>query len=464
MKNAEDIIPMDYAINEFDRHLSSHPRTILSARFGDGKSYFLAEAAAKLRNKYSFLTVYPVNYQIADNKDIFEYIKRDLLFQLYAKGFVNDQYEIPDDIATLFFIQNNWETLAEEMLKCLSEFDATNTLKATLGAAKFLKSIKKKYDEFKENGGEVGARIDCFLEKFDKEGVYEEDAITSAICDIIKNWKAKHKRHKVCLVFEDMDRIDPAHIFRILNIISAHMDYGYKYGVSPKSSSLAGNKFGVDNIVVCLDYDNLKGIFQHFYGQRACFEGYINKFSDRGIFRYSLHEQVMQYYVNVLVRITNMDSKAVMAILNYIDITAYTLRQLYHAMVDVEKQVSLPDGKGDILAHKGMYVMAALLRRLGHTTEEIRDIIAKAFQANPVEIGSYMATSMMLRQGMDMQLEFGYSFGKDRDNHLPVYEVTGCQDDGRANITRHLMVGWAVEDSKKNPYEEAEYILAHVSK
>lgn len=464
MKRAEDIIPMDDAINEFERHLSSHPRTILSARFGDGKSYFLAEAATKLKSKYTFLTMYPVNYQIADNKDIFEYIKRDLLFQLYAKEFVDDQYEIPDDIATLFFIQNNWETLAEEMLKCLAEFDATNTFKATLGAAMFLKSIKKKYDKFKKNGGEVGSRIDCFLEKFDKKGIYEEDAITSAICDIIKSWKAKHKRHKVCLVFEDMDRIDPAHIFRILNIISAHMDYGYKYGVSPSSNSMTGNKFGVDNIVVCLDYDNLKGIFQHFYGQRACFEGYINKFSDRGIFRYSLHEQVMQYYVNVLVRITNMDSKAVMAILNYIDITSYTLRQLYHAMEDVEKQVSLPDEKDGVFAHKGMYVVAALLRRLGHTTEEIRDIIAKAFLSNPIEIGSYIATSMMLRQGVDMRSGFRYSFGKDRDDNLPVYEVTGCQDDGRATISRYLLAGWTVEDSKRNPYEEADYILEHVSK
>lgn len=51
------------------------------------------------------------------------------------------------------------------------------------------------------------------------------------------------------LVFEDMDRIDPAHIFRILNVISAHMDYGYKYGVSPKSCSLAGNKFEVMQVI-----------------------------------------------------------------------------------------------------------------------------------------------------------------------------------------------------------------------
>jgi hypothetical protein len=51
------------------------------------------------------------------------------------------------------------------------------------------------------------------------------------------------------LVFEDMDRVNPAHIFRILNVISAHMDYGYKYGVSPKSCSLAGNKFGVMQVI-----------------------------------------------------------------------------------------------------------------------------------------------------------------------------------------------------------------------
>ena len=304
------IIPLDGAIREFEKHLRSHPRTMLSARFGDGKSFFLASAEKELKSKYVFLKIYPVNYQVAENQDIFEYIKRDLLFQMYGQGMVPDTYEIPDGIASYFFLMNNWQSFAEEILKELSLFDASNTIKATLGAAKFIRAMKKKYDDFKANGGEIGARLDRFITEFDKKGVYEADPITVILCDIINSWKSEHSRKKVCLVFEDMDRIDPAHIFRILNVISAQMDYGYKYGVSPRSNSLAGNKFGVDNIVVCLDYNNLKNIFHHFYGQKACFDGYINKFSDKGIFHYSLHEQVQQYYVNELAQVSGMDAKA----------------------------------------------------------------------------------------------------------------------------------------------------------
>lgn len=232
-RNSEGIIPVDGAVKQFNLHLKSHPRTILSARFGDGKSFFLAEAEQQLKKRFVFLKIYPVNYQVADNQDIFEYIKRDLLFQLYEKGLVSDTYEIPDSIAAYFFLKNSWEEFAEEILKTISYFDASNTIRATLGAIKFLKSIKKRFDEFKKNGGEVGARIERFISVFDNRGIYEDDPITAIICDIISTWKRSHRQQKVCLVFEDMDRIDPAHIFRIMNVISAHMDYGYKYGISP---------------------------------------------------------------------------------------------------------------------------------------------------------------------------------------------------------------------------------------
>ena len=137
----KQIIPMDEVAKEFESHLKSHPRTILSARFGDGKSTFLAAAEKKLQNRYVFLTLFPVNYQVADNLDVFDLIKRDLLFQLYEKGLVQDSYEIPDEIASFFFLQNNWEAFAEETLKFMSYFDSSNTIKATLGAAKFLKSL-----------------------------------------------------------------------------------------------------------------------------------------------------------------------------------------------------------------------------------------------------------------------------------------------------------------------------------
>lgn len=459
----KQVIPMNDAIKEFEKHLKSHPRTILSARFGDGKSFFLAATQKRLKNRYAFLTIYPVNYQVAENQDIFEYIKRDLLFQLYSQGLVPESYEIPDDIASYFFLQNNWEQFAEEFLKTLSYFDASNTIKATLGAAKFLMAMKKKYEAFKNNGGEIGARLDNFIAEFDKKGIYESDPITSILCDIIKSWKKEHRLRKVCLVFEDMDRIDPAHIFRILNVISAHMDYGYKYGVSPKSSSLVGNKFGVDNIVVSLDYDNLKHIFHYFYGQKSCYEGYINKFSDKGIFHYSLQEQVQQFYMNELSRVTGMDNKAIQVIMEQIDISAFTLRQLYHATDSVGQQVSLPTWNRNIIPHRGLYIMAAILRRLGYSSEEICNILGNAFLNQPVVIGVYAATSMLLRRNVE-QMNLDFSFGEKDDGFLVRYVLKDIYNDGLAHIDRQLNGSWNPKESYSKPREEIEYILNFVNK
>ena len=465
MKNrqGQDIIPLDGTIKEFEKHLKSHPRTILSARYGDGKSFFLASAQKKLKNRYAFLIIYPVNYQVADNQDIFEYIKRDLLFQMYSEGMVPDTYEIPDDIASYFFLVNNWKDFAEEILKTISHFDSSNTIKATIGAVKFLKAMKKKYDEFNQSEGEIGARLNHFMEEFDKKGIYESDPITSILCDIIKKWKKKHNKRRVCLVFEDMDRIDPAHIFRILNVISAHMDYGYKYGISTKSRGLAGNKFGVDNIVVCLDYNNLKHIFHHFYGQKACFDGYINKFSDKGFFHYSLQEHVLQFYANELVRVTGMDGKAVISVLEQFDISGYTLRQFYHATEGVGQQISLPSTNPNIKPHRGLYIMVAIMRRLGIDDEDIVTMLGKSFRTKTKEIAPYLVTSMMLKRGgKDTSLNF--SFGDKDDGFLVRYNVNDVHHDGLAFIEELRQMGWNVKDDYLNPQEEIEYIMKFVNK
>ncbi len=458
------MIPLDGVIKEFEKHLKSHPRTILSARFGDGKSFFLAEAEKKLKNRCAFLKIYPVNYQVAENQDIFEYIKRDLLFQLYSQDMVPESYEIPNNIASYFFLKNNWEQFAEEFLKTLSYFDATNTIKATLGVAKFLKAMKKKYVEFKQNDVEIGVRLDNFIKEFDNKGIYEEDAISSILCGIIKAWKKEYNRRKVCLVFEDMDRIDPAHIFRILNVISAHMDCGYKYGVSPQSKSLSGNKFCVDNMVVCLDYDNLKQIFHHFYGPKACFDGYINKFSDKGVFHYSLYEQVQKYYMNELIRVTDMDEKALKVIMGQYDFTACTLRQFYHATNGVGLHISLPDYNPNVVPHRGLYIIAAILRILGQNDEDIINILGTAFRQQPIKIGMYAGTSMLLRR-KSKQTSLEFSFGdKDEHSFLVSYEISDIHHDGRAFLENHLSSGNGRRETICKPEDEIEYILCFVNK
>lgn len=41
------IIPIDNRITAFTNHLYSHPRTILSARYGDGKSFSCLSSSRK---------------------------------------------------------------------------------------------------------------------------------------------------------------------------------------------------------------------------------------------------------------------------------------------------------------------------------------------------------------------------------------------------------------------------------
>ncbi len=83
-------IPVDSMVAQFGDHLKAYPRTILSAKFGDGKSYFL-DAVKKdktLGEKFVFLTIYPINYQVMGNEDIFDLIKYDILYQLILNGVI----------------------------------------------------------------------------------------------------------------------------------------------------------------------------------------------------------------------------------------------------------------------------------------------------------------------------------------------------------------------------------------
>ena len=110
------IIPINSAIKSFYSHLLANPRTILSSKFGDGKSYFLENFKNTdfVKEQFVFLTIYPVNYQVASNEDIFNLIKRDILFQLMLNNMISNAVVIPKDIALGFYLQNNKRSLVAE--------------------------------------------------------------------------------------------------------------------------------------------------------------------------------------------------------------------------------------------------------------------------------------------------------------------------------------------------------------
>ena len=127
---------------EFFHHLDTHPRTILSARFGDGKSYFLKhvnEEPCDEAGTYEFLTIYPVNYQLADNCDIFDLIKRDILVQMMMHGMIDPEYEVSDDVALYFWLQNKGVDITESVFQFLGNIDAApEEVKVVLSAFKGL--------------------------------------------------------------------------------------------------------------------------------------------------------------------------------------------------------------------------------------------------------------------------------------------------------------------------------------
>lgn len=76
-------------------------RIIFFAKFGDGKSYFLNEFMKSYdenKNDCYFITLHPVNYVVEENRDVIEYIKRDILFQLIKDNRIYDFKEGYDKI------------------------------------------------------------------------------------------------------------------------------------------------------------------------------------------------------------------------------------------------------------------------------------------------------------------------------------------------------------------------------
>lgn len=390
--NKDFIIPVDSAIQEFREHLKCHPRSILSACYGDGKSYFIDAFMRdpEAKKEFQILKIYPVNYQVLENRDIFDIIKYDVLLQMGLNEMLNPAVEISPRDAFLFCMKSNGLDLLESLLNVANSIEGVSTVKAigrvgkgAVGVIKRIQSVVKDYKEYK--GGELSI-LDKYMGEMDKTPIYEEDPITKIIQNNIAVWRKKrrNKNKRVVLLFEDMDRIDPAHLFRILNVFSAHMDFSYKYAVRP-IDSLYGNKFGVDNVVMVIHYENLESIFHHFYGEYTCFEGYIHKFADKGRFVYSLKAESLKYYYQCLVKVTNLPETVVKEVLPDDRIRSRTLRELGNSLDNAGQQrKDVGDCPNDLT------VLMVCMRRLGLDDNEIISCFRRAAEHNMVAWMRYL--------------------------------------------------------------------------
>ena len=404
----EDIkIPIDKQLDEFGNHILANPRTFLSSKFGDGKSYFLDEFKKRNAEHFVFITLYPVNYQVANNEDIFNLIKRDVLFQLIVQGFFEDScIQISDELALWGFIQNKYKSFLLELLPYMASValpaEYVPVVTAALKRKEVFKSIKKQFDDYKRQLAEKDDILTKFLDVAESNPVYEEDLVTSLIKQAIQKFKEKSqqtdKEKRVVLIVEDLDRLDPAHLFRILNIFSAHIDYCYKLMNKP-NETLVGNKFGFDNVVFVADFSNIRKIFKHFYGEQTDFNGYIGKFLSSAPYNYSIREIRKNFIYDYLERNITCPRKLIEAMVTEEMLESKTIRECIQAFDISSQVVNVPKYKAkeqEIELDITILKLLSIMRRLKIEDDEIIKVGANLFYVDEYDFYKYVAPIMLL--------------------------------------------------------------------
>ncbi len=272
----ENLISISEIEGTFKTFLTKdNKRVFFSGKFGIGKTYFLKEFFKNNLEGYEVFHLFPINYQINNNEDIIELLKYDILIELLKKnqsafegneingfsGWFSIFLSFLKDKGSNAFLQsfvgtssNLLEISSDPVMKLISKLG-----RPMQDLLKFDSEFQKFKKEYK--AGDKGM-VEKFVSELNKKNISENDYLSYLLSN--KILELKEKKQSV-LILDDMDRMDPEHIFRILNVFSAHFDE-------------EGNKFGFDHVIVVGDIKNIKSIFHHKYGERTDFEGYINKF------------------------------------------------------------------------------------------------------------------------------------------------------------------------------------------
>jgi DNA polymerase III delta prime subunit len=273
-------INSEHIKDDFSKHLKldGNNRILFTAPFGTGKSTFLNEVSNDLADEFFFLKIYPVNYCVAKNEDVFELIKFDLLLQLM--GVYKDEIRLTKDDFSLLLKS---QVFIMERMKYMPLLYAVIGLSEKIGqsATELLKAMESTIKDFNDFSEEMKIdeqkEITAYLNKIEKQtgNINEMDNISQLIADLIRRIKTNRKKQnddgevspQSVLIIDDLDRLDPDHTFRLFNIFSAHY-------IEVNDD----NKFGFDKVIFVCDVDNIRRIFHHKYGQGVDFSGYIDKF------------------------------------------------------------------------------------------------------------------------------------------------------------------------------------------
>lgn len=274
-------VSMESPWEEFKNHLKedNNAKILFSAPFGQGKTTFLKEFFKKENEKkpqYEVFHLFPVNYAVASNEDIFRLIKTEILVNLLENPTIEFKKESFSYLQTLpHFALKNAHKILSPFLKALPIVG-----ESAFGVYEKLEDLTQKYfvehDQLQIDDRKTAKEF--IQQAYEDEGsIFEDNFYSQLIRQLIQQLKDQGKQ--TVLIIDDTDRMDPEHIFRILNVFAAHFD-------APEYRNGDSNKFGFDKIIIVCDYDNLHKIFCHKYGPTTDFAGYIDKFFSKQIYRY----------------------------------------------------------------------------------------------------------------------------------------------------------------------------------
>ncbi len=307
-------ISIESVESKFDQHLNlpQNNRILFSGKFGTGKSYFLKKYFENREDKYNLFWLSPVNYVVGANQDIFEWIKIDIAKALLKDKSISDAEEkYSKNLLIQTFLYNNSGSIFSRLLtRVANEIGKVKTGQDFLGVFEDdIREYNKKYKELeataKQDGKSHEKKVIDFVDKsIDVKGsIFEDDVITSILRASIEILKIKSEKENV-LVIDDLDRLDPEHIFRILNILSAHNDH------------FDTNKFGFDKVIVVCDIENIQHIYEYKYGEKVDFDGYIEKFYTYEPHYFTITDSIVSYCENnIVIETLDVDSINTMALL-----------------------------------------------------------------------------------------------------------------------------------------------------
>ena len=262
-----EYIPCKKLAEEFEEHLSKedNQNILFSGKFGSGKTTFLKRYFDDHNDKYETIHLYPVNYSISSNEDIFKLVTADIAGELLSRELVSTNEKFQESLKSVIKSEKIWDLL-EALPKVGKVIKFGNTAKDIL-------------TDIKNPESDVD-KVKTYLDTISSNDPVKE-IITQALSNICDD------KEKV-LVIDDLDRIDPEHLFRILNVLTAYCDNNIG--------------LGFDKIILVCDIENVRTIFHHRYGPEADFYGYISKFYSKGFFRFSLVDQIEKRIRKVLLK------------------------------------------------------------------------------------------------------------------------------------------------------------------